>query len=307
VDVTEYDGDRAEALIREALGPGVGDAPIEVLGVMPWTMRAQVADSYRAANVLLAGDAAHRFPPTGGLGLNTGVQDAHNLAWKLGAVLDGWATDALLDTYGTERSAIALRNAQQSLANFAEMSALSVLADAPPESDPDRLATWLDEPGRREQIADAIERQRPHFDSLALQLGFSYDPDDEPIVDVSRFVPRAAPGRRLPHGWLTIDGERHSVLELLDPDAFTVLLLDEHADEPEAPLDAPVTVARLHGDDPDVRAWSETVGLDGAAAVLTRPDGHVLSIATDPDELGSFAQAIARLVGSAQATGTTWT
>jgi 2-polyprenyl-6-methoxyphenol hydroxylase-like FAD-dependent oxidoreductase len=307
VDVTQFRGDRAVALIREALGPAAGDVAIEVLGVTPWKMRAEVADRYRAGNVLLAGDAAHRFPPTGGLGLNTGVQDAHNLAWKLAAVLDGWAGDALLDTYGSERSAVATRNAAQSLTNFAELTALSMLAEAPPESDPDALAAWLAEPGRADAIAAAIERQRPHFDSLALQLGFSYDPGDPPIEDVSRFVPRAAPGRRLPHGWLRIDGARRSVLDLLDPCAFTLLLLDDDADAPDAPLGVPLTAVRLRDDDPEAQAWAAAVGLDGAAAVLVRPDGHVLAVAAGPDDLAGLAHAIMRLVPKPREEGLTWT
>jgi 2-polyprenyl-6-methoxyphenol hydroxylase-like FAD-dependent oxidoreductase len=306
VDMAQYRDDRARALIRDALGSDAADVPIEVLGVVPWTMRAQVADAFRSGAVLLAGDAAHRFPPTGGLGLNTGVQDAHNLAWKLAAVRDGWAADALLDTYGAERSAVATRNARQSLTNFAELAPLSVLADAPPESEPERLEAWLDEPGRAQEIAAAIERQRPHFDSLALQLGFSYDPDDEPIGDVARFVPRAVAGRRLPHGWLTVDGDRRSVLELLDPDAFTLLLLDPRADAPETPSGVPVTAVRLRGDDPAVRAWAAAVGLDGSPAVLVRPDGHVLGVAADTDELAGFARAIMRHVGTPQEAAT-WT
>ncbi len=298
VDVTQYQGDRAVALIREALGPGAGDVAIEVLGVMPWTMRAQVADDFRSGGVFLAGDAAHRFPPTGGLGLNTGVQDAHNLAWKLAAVLDGWAADALLDTYGAERSAVATRNAQQSLTNFAELAPLAVLADAPPESEPDRLAAWLGQPGRGEQIAAAIERQRPHFDSLALQLGFSYDAGAERIGDVSRFVPRALPGCRLPHGWVSIDGERRSMLTLLDPDAFTLLLLADGAEAPDLPSDVPVTTVRLSGDDPGVAAWAAAVGLDDALAVLVRPDGHIVGVAADTEALAGFEQAMMQHVAT---------
>jgi hypothetical protein len=220
------------------------------------------------------------------------VQDVHNLAWKLAAVLDGWAADALLDTYGAERSAVATRNARQSLTNFAEMASLSVLAEVPPV--------------RTERIAAAIERQRPHFDSLALQLGFSYDPADEPIGDVARFVPRAVAGRRLPHGWLTIDGERRSVLDLLDPDAFTVLFLDDRADAPELPADVPVAAVRLRGDDPAVQAWASAVGLEGRPAVLVRPDGHILAVADDAEGLAGFSHAIMRQVATPQETAT-WT
>ena len=77
--------------IRAALGPAAQDVPLNLMAVTPWSVYAQVADQFQSGNAFLAGDAAHRFPPTGGLGLNTGIQDAHNLAWKLAAVINGWA------------------------------------------------------------------------------------------------------------------------------------------------------------------------------------------------------------------------
>ena len=88
-------------LIRK--GVGVPDLDVTVLGVSPWEASAIVADRYRVGDVFLAGDAAHEMPPTGGFGLNTGVQDVHNLAWKIAAVLRGKADDALLDSYHAER------------------------------------------------------------------------------------------------------------------------------------------------------------------------------------------------------------
>ena len=88
-------------LIRK--GVGVSDLPVTVLGVNPWEASAIVADRYRVGDVFLAGDAAHEMPPTGGFGLNTGVQDVHNLTWKIAAVLRGKADDRLLDSYHDER------------------------------------------------------------------------------------------------------------------------------------------------------------------------------------------------------------
>src|SRR5690349_16022156 len=97
----DYPPERCAAVVRQAAG--VPDLSVEILGAVPWVAAAQVAERYRDGRVFLAGDAAHHMPPTGGFGMNTGVQDAHNLAWKLAAVLEGWACPALLDTYDAER------------------------------------------------------------------------------------------------------------------------------------------------------------------------------------------------------------
>ncbi|XP_057766922.1 uncharacterized protein LOC130987413 [Salvia miltiorrhiza] len=95
-------------------------ADINVLDVKPWVMHAEVAETFLAINnrVILAGDAAHRFPPAGGFGMNTGIQDAHNLAWKLASVLKGIAPPSILLTYETERRQIALYNTALSVENF---------------------------------------------------------------------------------------------------------------------------------------------------------------------------------------------
>ena len=106
-------------LIRK--GIGVSDIPVTVLGVSPWQASAIVSDRYRVGNVFLAGDAAHEMPPTGGFGLNTGVQDVHNLAWKIAAVLRGDADEALLDSYHDERQPLGDDHTQNSLANAMSM------------------------------------------------------------------------------------------------------------------------------------------------------------------------------------------
>ena len=109
--------------------PAPADVPFEIIAATPWKMRFEVADAYRAGNAFLAGDAAHRFPPTGGLGLNSGLQDAHNLAWKLAAVVAGEAADPLLDTYERERQPVARRNADQSLVNVQALASLITAVD----------------------------------------------------------------------------------------------------------------------------------------------------------------------------------
>jgi 2-polyprenyl-6-methoxyphenol hydroxylase-like FAD-dependent oxidoreductase len=113
-------GDPAAA-VRAAIG---ADVPVQVLGEPgTWTAAAQVADRLRVGPVLLAGDAAHRLTPVGGMGMNTGVHDVHNLAWKLAAVLAGRAGDGLLDTYEAERQPVARRNVAWSLSNWERLRA----------------------------------------------------------------------------------------------------------------------------------------------------------------------------------------
>src|SRR5262249_41378686 len=110
-----YDVPACEALVRRALARS--DVGLTIRTISSWTMTCPVAERYRGGRVFLIGDSAHRFPPTGGLGLNTGVQDAHNLVWKLAAVEAGWAPATLLETYESERQPVARYNAEQSLQN----------------------------------------------------------------------------------------------------------------------------------------------------------------------------------------------
>src|SRR5262249_49567848 len=111
----DFTPERSADLIRLAIG--IPELDVQILGVVPWTASAHVAATYRRGRIFLAGDAAHEMPPTGGFGLNTGVQDVHNLAWKLSAVLAGAASDELLETYHDERHPIGCLITEQSLVN----------------------------------------------------------------------------------------------------------------------------------------------------------------------------------------------
>ncbi|KAK3254279.1 hypothetical protein CYMTET_35807 [Cymbomonas tetramitiformis] len=111
----DFTEERCRSMILSALGH---KAPLEILEIRPWTMSAEVARDFDQGRVLLAGDAAHMFPPAGGFGMNTGIQDAHNLAWKLAALEQGWGGTRLLGTYTSERRQIAQANSVLSLANY---------------------------------------------------------------------------------------------------------------------------------------------------------------------------------------------
>ena len=88
---------------------GIGDHPMQIHKITRWSLEGVLASAFRAGRVFLVGDAAHRHPPTGGLGLTSAIHDAHNLCWKLAAVLGGQASEALLDTYEAERQVRRMR------------------------------------------------------------------------------------------------------------------------------------------------------------------------------------------------------
>jgi 2,4-dichlorophenol 6-monooxygenase len=284
--IDDYDTDRCEALVRNAIG--AVDVDVSVVDVGSWHMSAQVAENMRDGHVFLIGDSAHRFPPTGGMGLNTGVGDVHGLVWKLCAVEDGWASEALLDTYEAERRPIAQLNCEQSTANAFKLALLFEALGIEEGSTAADLAEVLSDPNRRKVIADAVAEQAPHFDMLGLQLGYVYrrgalsrhgDPP-APLGDPSRFEPRAEVGGRLPHDWT---GPGRSTLDLVATDALTLLSSAEH-DRWAAALErteVPVAHVRL-GVDVEVSAkWLTTCSLQDGGTLLVRPDQHVAWKADD--------------------------
>jgi 2,4-dichlorophenol 6-monooxygenase len=283
-----FDERACAAIVRRAIGR---DVALTVRDVSPWTMTAQVADRYRAGRVFLAGDAAHRFPPSGGLGMNTGIQDVHNLAWKLRLVLAGAAGERLLDTYEAERRPVAQENADHSMQNAFRMLEVFDALGVPIDPGADRAAahtrmreTLADGAGR-ERVALAIERQRDHFDTIGLQLGIAYDEgalvaDGSPKpVATNRardHVPSTRPGARLPHAWVERDGARVSTLDLVGQDRFTLIAgsgVSPRVAEGIAPS-LRVLVAGRDFTDPDGR-WTRLAATGDDGALLVRPDQHV--------------------------------
>ena len=155
-----YDEARCLALINATLGRD--DIEVAMKNVSPWVMTAQVAARYRHGRAFLLGDAAHRFPPAGGLGLNTGMGDAQNLAWKLAMVKNGIADDCLLDSYGSERKAVAETNSAQSMENAMRMFELiGVLLGPEPENMQAHFDEICSNAANSPELAAAIAAQNP--------------------------------------------------------------------------------------------------------------------------------------------------
>ncbi|MGW2050972.1 FAD-dependent monooxygenase [Streptomyces sp. NPDC001858] len=263
---------RVRQLVR--IAADLSDVQVEVHSAMAWESAALVADRFREGRVFLVGDAAHAMPPTGGFGGNTGVQDAHNLAWKLAAVLRGAAQDALLDSYDAERRPVADFTVEQTLARL----------------------------GRTDRAVDRATVQLGYrYPAAAVGPGAGQDIAEDP------FHPSARPGARAPHVTLLRHGTPISVLDLFGP-GFTLLTGPDGDDWIAAARSAstagtPLAAYRI-GDGESLHCpqgdFLETYRMGPGSAVLVRPDGFVgwRAESAGPDAAAVLAGALARLHGA---------
>ena len=263
----DYTTDDIKAAIRRAVGR---DFDFEILSVLPWVRRELVAERYRGGRGFIAGDAAHVMSPTGGFGMNTGIQDVVDLSWKLAATIEGWGGDRLLNSYGIERQPIGTRNVTEASGNLRRM--LSV----PPH--PDLLDDTAQGAATREKVGrEFSETMRREWFTLGAHLGYRYEnspicwpdgtaaPPDDPRV----YVPTARSGHRAPHAFLA-DGR--STLDLFGR-GFALIGFGADAAE-AAPL---LEAARKRGLPLTFTAIAEPhiAALYERKFVLVRPDGHV--------------------------------
>ncbi len=257
----------ADRLFEEVVGKSV---PHEVLSIRRWTARNVVADRYRAGRVFLAGDAAHLNHPASGLGLNTGLGDAVDLAWKLEGVLKGWAGGRLLDSYEVERHPVGVRNVGHASMTFD--------TDRTQEPHPEiALDTAAGAQARRVMGEAIVRTQTRKFITDGIALGYRYDPspicwpeaDPAPPLTISEYHPTSYPGSRAPHAWL---GPGRSTIDAFGR-GFTLLRLGDEAPDPgtiERAFGArQVPLAFMSITDPAIGALYER------RLVLVRPDGHV--------------------------------
>jgi 2-polyprenyl-6-methoxyphenol hydroxylase-like FAD-dependent oxidoreductase len=261
-----------EAEVRRLITRAMGRPfDFEILSIMPWVRRELVADSYGTQRVFLAGDAAHLTSPTGGFGMNMGIQDSVDLGWKLEATLRGWGGPALLASYQPERRPVAVRNVREATGNLQRMLA--------PRSklSPEVFAEGPEGQAARRDFGDAYTAaMKREWFTLHIHLGYRYD--DSPIVvpdgtpelpeEISTYTQTARPGARAPHVWLA---QGRSTLDMFGR-GFVLLRFDAAAATARFAAAAAargVPLAVVDIDNAEARA------LYARALVLVRPDGHV--------------------------------
>lgn len=294
----------------------VPDLEVDVHRVSHWILDGIVADRYRVGNVFLAGDAAHRHPPTTGLGLNTAVGDAHALAWRLKAVLAEEGTAEILDTYEAERRPVGIRNRDWALGAWFQHPVGDVqIGLFPGQSVEERRAAFnalfADTPDgeyRRAKLHAVLDVQRVEFTAIDVELGFAYE-SGALIQDGSEprerdpwgadYRPNTRPGERLPHAWVERGaGETVSTLDLVQPGRFLLLAgsegrawahgAEEIADQLGIPIDTFVLSAAV-----------SLGGIDAEGAVLVRPDQYVAwrAASAAPQPAAELRRALTALLG----------
>lgn len=300
-DPRSQSDEQIEKDAREALG--IPDLALTIHKITRWSVEAVMADKFKVGRVIIAGDAAHRHPPTGGLGLTSGIQDVHNLTWKLAAVLKGEASPELLDTYEPERRSSLELNAQRSLENAINHLQGMDLVGVSEQNDAEtnwaatrRLFSDAPEDADfRAQVMRRFRSQSMEFNEHNVEYGYAYEspaivPDGtEPAKspdEVRIYQPSTRPGSPLPHAWIDdVDGNRRAIKDLVEPGHFLLIAGEdgdawceaarEIAESSGLPIDA-VRIGHLDGDLFDTRCtWLRNREIDPAGAVLVRPDRFI--------------------------------
>ena len=306
-NLNPIDEKKFAGLLAEAIG---ADVPHQLLSLDAWRMTSQISSGYRKNNVFLVGDAAHRFPPTGGIGMNTGFQDVHNLIWKIGMVEAGM-DPAIFDTYELERKPVAETNAAQSFHNATRMIEVAVQLDVNGDRKvtKDDLEAVLDDPSRQQAVQAAIDAQAAHFNMAGLDLGVCYTgagvieagPPPKSENPVSIYLPSTTPGARLPHAPLEKDGSVISTLDLLPYDCYLVWAQSD-SDELAAAVaelaaeGTPVRLQRISSSEGITPADDAFTNLFPDDEVLVvRPDGHIAALLPADQAVTAIGDVLRRL------------
>ena len=269
-DEPEFDSIDRDASIRNILGVGP-DFEYEIITKEDWVGRRLVADRFRRGNVFLAGDAAHLWVPYAGYGMNAGIADALNLSWLLGARLQGWADEAILDAYEAERLPITQQVSNFAMDHAAKMIKARRAVPANIESPDEQGVRAREDVGR-----EAYELNVQQFCCAGLNFGYFYegspiiaaDGEAPPAYTMGAFTPSTVPGCRAPHFWLP-DGR--SLYDAFGT-GYTLLRFDVAAEI------APLLVAAQSRNVPITVLDLQRVQASDAyrhALVIVREDQHV--------------------------------
>ena len=280
---------------------------MKVHKISHWILDRIVAQQWRYGRIFLAGDAAHRQPPTTGLGLNTGIQDAHNLTWKLAEVLAGRAGDALLDSYESERKPVSTHGADWALLAFMNHTVIDagigLTPGAPVEANTQAFHALFSDTlvgaALRARAEVCINTQTWEFQAHDVEIGFSY-PRGALVADGSKAPPRdpsgriyeptTRPGHRLPHSWIERNGERLSTHDFAGSGRWTLITGPsgegwvKAADQVGQQIGIAISAVTISdgGDCVDIEgAWGAVRGITDAGAILVRPDNFVAFRAPD--------------------------
>ncbi|GAB7331078.1 hypothetical protein MBLNU13_g02567t2 [Cladosporium sp. NU13] len=297
-DPDVFDTETALARARKTIG--IPDLDIEVISISPWTVNAIYASQWRVGRCFLVGDSAHRIPPWGALGMNSGIQDAYNLVWKLVlAIKDPLKYDTLLDTYHTERAEVGKRVGQTSLNNMRSHSgqidaAMGVSAAQPKAENLAAAAAFFDQKHpdyapKQTRIKKASQELDTEFKAPGYEVGWFYpsaDLDHEggdthggqqladgTLVHHTYYI-STIPGHHLPHAWLQRDDKVVAIRDLLDPEVLTLFVGTSHDTEIKDYRMRVVVVGNDGWRDTSGQ-WIKYRGVDDRGGVLVRPDGIV--------------------------------
>ncbi|GAA2321054.1 FAD-dependent oxidoreductase [Streptomyces violaceusniger] len=296
-DLTE---EFARSVVHRLLGDDT--IPVRITSTSAWTVNHLYAETYADRRVLCAGDAVHRHPPSNGLGSNTSIQDAYNLAWKLKLVLDGTAAPALLDTYSAERAPVGRQTVERANRSIGETAPVFEALDLLSTSDPEQMwrnvgarkAATSEGAKRRQRLREAIAAKVYEFNAHGVEMNQRYAsdavvPDGTPDPGFDRdpelhHQPTTRPGAKLPHAWVVRGPERLSTLDLGGHGRFTLFTgigggcWEEAAAAVRRELGVELATVSIgpgeEYEDP-YGDWARLREIGDCGALLTRPDNHI--------------------------------
>ncbi|MGW0820741.1 FAD-dependent oxidoreductase [Streptomyces sp. NPDC002845] len=315
---TEY----AESVVRKLVGDD--EIPVTIKSSSAWTVNEMYAETYASGRVFCAGDAVHRHPPSNGLGSNTSIQDAYNLAWKLKLVLDGTASPKLLDTYTAERAPIGRQIVTRANKSIGETAPVFEALDGLSPQTPEQL--WANIAARKD-ASEAAEKQRARlreaiafkvyeFNAHGVDLNQRYTSDaivpdgtTDPGFDRDpelHHQPTSRPGAKLPHAWITSGTRTLSTLDTVGRGRFTLITgiggeaWARAAGAQDLEIATVVIGPGRQYEDP-YGDWARLSEVPDGGALLVRPDGYVAfrhpGAAEDAAHL--LAEALRRILGHA--------